>query len=154
VLGYMDRITLPYAPRVVVFHCGGNDIAAGDPPDAPIGRIREYLARLRRASPDTAVVFMATTRAASRRAIWPALDRFNRDLAALCREERNVWFVDINAVLADADGEPRPNLYLDDKLHPSAWGYVAIAGVLKPAVDAAWRATEAAFAGKGAAPAP
>jgi len=78
VLGYMDRITLPYHPRVVVFHCGGNDINAGDPPEAPIQRIREYLARLRKANPDTAVVFMATTRAPSRKAKWVDLDQFNR----------------------------------------------------------------------------
>ena len=145
VLGYMDRITFPYQPRVVVYHCGGNDIAAGDPPDAPLGRIREYLVRLRAQQPDTAVVVMATTRAASRRAKWPELDRFNRDLAAFCKNERNVWFVDINAALADADGEPRPDFFLDDRLHPSAAGYVAIASVLKPAVDAAWQATAAAF---------
>ncbi|MFM8891393.1 MAG: GDSL-type esterase/lipase family protein [Planctomycetia bacterium] len=144
VLGYMDRITLPYEPRVVVYHCGGNDIAAGDPPDAPLGRIRESLVRLGAKQPDTAVVVMATTRAASRRAKWPELDRFNRELAAFCKNERNVWFVDINAVLADADGEPRKDFFLDDRLHPSAAGYVAIASVLKPAVDAAWQATAAA----------
>ena len=54
-------LTLPYHPRVVVFQCGGNDINAGDPVEAPIARIREYLARLRKENPDCAVVFIATT---------------------------------------------------------------------------------------------
>ena len=150
VLGYMDRITLPYEPRVVVFHCGGNDVNAGDPPAAPLGRIREYVRRLREKNPHTAVVFMATTRAPSRRAKWPQLDELNRGLAAFCREEKNVWFVDINAALNRPDGEGRDGHYLPDDLHPSPRGYEAIAAVLKPAVDSAWRATEAAFeAGKG-----
>ena len=83
VLGYMDRITLPYHPRVVVFHCGGNDVNAGDPAEAPLGRIREYVKRLRKDNPHTAVVFMATTRAPSRKAKWPELDKFNAGLAAL-----------------------------------------------------------------------
>jgi lysophospholipase L1-like esterase len=149
VLGYMDRITLPYEPRVVVFHCGGNDVNAGDPPAAPLGRIREYVRRLREKNPHTAVVFMATTRAPSRRAKWPQLDELNRGLAGYCREEKNVWFVDINTALNEPDGEGRAGHYLPDDLHPSEKGYAAIAAVLKPAVDSAWRATEGPF-GPGA----
>ena len=145
VLGYMDRITLPYHPRVVVFHCGGNDVNAGDPAEAPLGRIREYVKRLRKDNPHTAVVFMATTRAPSRKAKWPELDKFNAGLAAYCKEESNVWFVDINPALNQANGEGKEGHYLKDNLHPSELGYQEITKVLKPAVDAAWKATEAAF---------
>ncbi|NCY02228.1 MAG: hypothetical protein EBX36_04805 [Planctomycetia bacterium] len=146
VLGYMDRITLPYEPRVVVFHCGANDVAAGDPPAAPLGRIRRYHERLRATCPDTAVVFMTATLAPVRRAKWPQLAELNRGVADLCRGGRNVWLVDINVALNGPDGEPRSGHYLPDDLHPSEQGYVAIAAVLKPAVDAAWQATAAAFA--------
>jgi lysophospholipase L1-like esterase len=148
VVRYMDRITLPYEPRVVVFACGGNDIAAGDPPAAPLARIRTYVTRLRAGNPDTAVVFMTTPRAPSRRAKWAEVDTFNRGLAAYCREVDNLSLVDINAVLNEPDGEPRTECYLPDLLHPSERGYVAIATVLKPAVDRAWQATAAAFAGR------
>jgi lysophospholipase L1-like esterase len=145
VLGYMDRITLPYHPRVVVFHCGGNDVNAGDPAEAPLGRIREYVKRLRKDNPETAVVFMATTRAPSRKAKWPELDKFNAGLAAYCKEETKVWFVDINPALNQPSGEGKEGHYLKDNLHPSELGYQEIAKVLKPAVDAAWKATEKAF---------
>ncbi|MEI6461439.1 MAG: GDSL-type esterase/lipase family protein [Verrucomicrobiota bacterium] len=148
VLGYMDRITLPYHPRVVVFQCGGNDINSGDPVEAPIARIREYLARLRKENPACAVVFVATTRAPSRKPKWDLLDDFNRQLEKLCREEKNLYFVDINLALNLPNGEGKPRHYLKDNLHPDVDGYKAIAGVLKPAVDAAWKATEAAYAGK------
>jgi lysophospholipase L1-like esterase len=148
VVGYMDRITLPYEPRVVVFACGGNDIAAGDPPAAPLARIRTYVTRLRSGNPDTAVVFMATPRAPSRRAKWADVDTFNRGLAAYCREVDNLSLVDINAVLNRPDGEPHAECYLPDRLHPSERGYAAIATVLQPAVDRAWQATAAAFAGR------
>lgn len=150
VLGYMDRITLPYHPRVVLFQCGGNDINAGDPPEAPIGRIREYLARLRKENPDCAVVFMTTTRAPSRRAKWPLLDEYNRQLLALCKEGKNLWCADINLALNQPDGEGRPGHYLKDNLHPSEVGYQAMAKVIRPVVDEAWKATEAAYAAKPA----
>jgi lysophospholipase L1-like esterase len=145
VLGYMDRITLPYHPRVVVYQCGGNDINAGDPADAPIGRIREYLARLRKENPHCAVVFLATTRAPSRKAKWAELDDYNRQLQQLVKEGTNLWYVDINPALNLPSGEGKPGHYLKDNLHPDVDGYKAIAAVLKPAVDAAWKATEAAY---------
>ena len=145
VLGYMDRITLPYHPRVVVFQCGGNDINSGDPVEAPIARIREYLARLRKENPDCAVVFVATTRAPSRKAKWPLLDEYNRQLEQIVKEGKGLWYVDINAALNLPNGEGKPGSYLKDNLHPDVEGYKAIASVLKPAVDAAWQATAAAF---------
>lgn len=148
VLGYMDRITLPYHPRVVLFHCGGNDINSGDAPEAPILRIREYVKRLRKDNPDTAVVFMATTRAPSRKAKWAELDKFNADLAAYAKEEKNTWFVDINPALNQANGEGQTGHYLKDNLHPSELGYQEITKLVRPAVDQAWKATEAAFKGK------
>jgi lysophospholipase L1-like esterase len=145
VLGYMDRITLPYHPRVVVFQCGGNDINSGDPVEAPIARIREYLARLRKENPDCAVVFVATTRAPSRKAKWELLDEYNRQLEQIVKEGKGLWYVDINTALNLPNGEGKPGSYLKDNLHPDVAGYKAIASVLKPAVDAAWQATEKAY---------
>ena len=101
--------------------------------------------RLRKDNPDTAVVFMATTRAPSRQAKWPELDKFNTGLAAYCKEESNVWFVDINPALNQSSGQGKEGHYLKDNLHPSELGYQEIAKVLKPAVDTAWKATEKAF---------
>ena len=148
VLGYMDRITLPYHPRVIVFQCGGNDINSGDPVEAPIARIREYLARVRKENPDCAIVFVATTRAPSRKAKWELLDEYNRQLEQIVKEGKGLWYVDINLALNLPNGEGKPGHYLKDNLHPDVEGYKAIAKVLKPAVDAAWQATEAAFKGK------
>ncbi len=143
--GYMDRITLPYHPRVIAYQCGGNDVNAGDEPAAPIGRIREYIERVRKENPDCAFVFIATTRAPSRKAKWPLLDEYNRQLAQLCKDGKNLFFVDINPALNLPSGEGKPGSYLKDNLHPDVDGYKAIASVLKPAVDAAWKATEAAY---------
>lgn len=44
-----------------------------------------------------------------------------------------------------AAGEPRAGHDLPDNIHPSEQDSVAIAAILKPAVDAAWQETAAAF---------
>jgi len=139
VLGYMDRITLPYAPRVVVFQCGGNDIAAGgDSAEAPLGRVREYVERLRKAYPGTPVVILASGLAPSRRAKWAELAKFNQGLADYVKSEKGLWYVDINPALNLPNGEPRPDTYLKDNLHPSAVGYAGMAKFVQPVVAEAW----------------
>lgn len=142
VLGYLDRIALPHKPRVVLYQAGGNDIWAGDPPGAAIEHTRQVIHRLRAAQPGLPVVLVAAPLAPVRRANWKDLDAFNRGAAALAKELPSVWFVDINLALNQPDGEPRPDTYLPDALHPSAAGYLAMAKLIRPALDAAWKAGE------------
>ena len=142
VLGYLDRIVLPHKPRVVVYQAGGNDIWAGDPPAAALDRARRLIQRLRAAQPGLPVVLLAAPLAPIRRSKWEAFAEFNRGAAALAKETPAVWFVDINPALNQPDGEPRPDTYLPDALHPSAAGYTAMAKLIRPALDAAWKAGE------------
>ena len=144
VLGYLDRIVLPHKPRVVVYQAGGNDIWAGDPPAAAVDRARRVVQRLRAAQPGLPVVILAAPLAPVRRAKWEAFAEFNRGTAALAKEAPGVWFVDINPALNQPDGEPRPDTYLPDALHPSPAGYAAMAKLIRPALDAAWKAGEPA----------
>lgn len=145
VLGYMDRITLPYHPRVVVFHCGSNDINAGDTAEAVIARVTEYHRRLLAENPHARLVLLSTTQAPSRRTKWAEMKKADAGFRALAAAHPSVTFVDINPALNLPDGEPRPGLYLKDNLHPSEAGYAAMLKVIRSAVDAAWQATEGAF---------
>lgn len=145
VLGYMDRITLPYHPRVVLFHCGSNDLNAGDTAEAVAGRIREYLTRLRQENPHCALILLSTTHAPSRRKAWEEMKKADALFQQIAKSEKGVTYVDINPALNLPDGEPRPGVYASDNLHPTEAGYAAMLKVIRPAVDAAWQATEAAF---------
>ncbi len=145
VLGYMDRIVLPYHPRVVVFHCGSNDINAGDTAEAVVARVTEYHRRLRAENPHARLVLLSTTQAPSRRAKWAEMKKADAGFRALAAAHPEVTFVDINPALNLPDGEPRPDVYLKDNLHPSEAGYAAMLKVIRPAVDAAWQATEKAY---------
>ena len=145
VLGYEDRITLPYHPRVVVYHCGSNDLNAGDTPEAVAGRVREYLTRLRKDNPHCAFILLSTTHAPSRRKTWEAMTKTDELFQKIAQAEKGVIYIDINPALNLPDGEPRPGIYVADNLHPSDKGYDAITAVLRPALDAAWKATAPAF---------
>jgi lysophospholipase L1-like esterase len=145
VLGFMDRITLPYHPRVVVFHCGSNDLAAGDTAEAVAGRVRSYLGRLRKEDPECALILLSTTHAPSRRKAWDAMKQTDRLFQQIAKDEKGVTYVDINPALNLPDGEPRPGVYAADALHPTDLGYEGIRALVSPALEQAWKNTATAF---------
>jgi lysophospholipase L1-like esterase len=146
VLGYMDRITLPYHPRVVVFHCGSNDLNGGDTAEAVAGRVREYLTRLRKDNPACAFILLSTTHAPSRRKAWEKMRQADALFRQLAQAEPGVTYLDINPALNLPDGEPRPGVYAADALHPSDLGYDGITALLRPVLEKAWKDTAPAFA--------
>ena len=146
VLGYMDRITLPYHPRVVLFHCGSNDINAGDAAEAVAGRVREYLTHLRKENPGCALILLSTTHAPSRRKVWDEMKKTDALFQQIAKTEKGVSYVDINPALNLPDGEPRAGVYASDNLHPNDKGYEGIIALLRPALDKAWQDTAPAFA--------
>ena len=40
---FASRIIMPYAPRIIVFHAGGNDLAAGATPEQVIADLKELI---------------------------------------------------------------------------------------------------------------
>ena len=145
VVGYMDRITLPYHPRVVLFHCGSNDLNAGDPAEAVASRIRAYLTRLRQQDPDCALIILSTTHAPSRRKSWDEMKKADILFQQIAKTEKGVSYVDINPALNLPEGEPRPGVYAADNLHPNEKGYEGIIALLRPALAIAWQQTAPAF---------
>jgi lysophospholipase L1-like esterase len=47
----------------------------------------------------------------------------NTYIAAYCAADPRREFVDVNAAMLTPEGEPRPELFVDDRLHMSPAGY-------------------------------
>jgi hypothetical protein len=138
VLSYMDRIIIPYRPRIVVYYCGSNDVNAGASATAIAGRVREFHQRLERALPGTRMFFVSVIRAPDKRKRWAVVDSVNADLRQYATTARNVEFVDVNPVLLDAGGNIRAALYLPDSLHYRPEAYTLFTSVVKPVLQRAW----------------
>ncbi len=146
VLHYMDRITLPYHPRVIAYHCGSNDLNYDKATAAEVaGRVRTYWSRVRAENPDCVIILLSITHAPSRRAFWDEMKKTDAEFQKIAQTEKGVTFLDINPALNLPDGEPREGAYVKDNLHPSEQGYKAIAKLLLPAVAQAWQQTAPAF---------
>jgi lysophospholipase L1-like esterase len=140
-LARFDQLVPRYAPKVIVYYCGSNDLKAGAVPESPtaiFARFREFAERARRTLPGVRIVFVSSTRSPDRVPRWEQVDHYNALVRAYCESHPGHTFVDINPQLVDADGRPKLELYKDDKLHFHPPAYERFTAVIKPVLERIW----------------
>ena len=129
---YADRIVVPYAPRTIVFYAGETDLNSGRSPQQVLGDVRAFVERVRRDLPRVRIVLVSIKPSPLRAAQLPA----QREANALLREEvartGNAVFVDVATPMLGADGQPRAELFIEDRLHMNHAGYDIWRGLIAP----------------------
>jgi lysophospholipase L1-like esterase len=134
-----EEVVAPYAPKIIVYYCGSNDLKTGDLPDAIFERFKAFSERVRRELPKTRIVFVSSTRSPDRVAIWNLVDRYNTLVRDYCAATPRHTFIDINPLLLDRQGNPRLELYQGDKLHFRPPAYGEFAAIIKPVLLRLWQ---------------
>ncbi len=122
-LYFADRIVTKYKPRAIVFYAGDNDLARGTPVEQVVTDFREFLAKVHAALPQTPVVFIAIKPSPSRAKLVNKQREVNAQVSQLAKGDPLLTVVDAWATMADADGNPRSDIFLPDGLHLNAKGY-------------------------------
>jgi len=135
----IESRVIPLKPKVIAYYCGSNDVDVGDSAVRIVGRIRQFIDRVTKALPDTRVVFVSVNRAPEKRDRWDRVDDINRQIRKYAERNSRVQFVDVNPVLAGADGSPRMEFFMNDQLHLRPPAYEEFARILKPVLTAALR---------------
>ena len=131
---YMDRILVPYRPRLVVLYEGDNDLTAGRTPKRVVADYRAFVARLRSALPATRVVFVSIKPSPSRRTFMARARETNRRIRAIIARDTLQTYVDVFTPMLDRSGQPRPELFEADSLHMTRAGYLLWRARLAPVV--------------------
>jgi lysophospholipase L1-like esterase len=137
-LARFDQVITPYAPKVIVYYCGSNDLKAGAVPEDPaaiFARFRAFSERVQVTSPQTRIIFVSSTRSPDRVGRWEQVDHYNALARGYCAATPHHFFVDINPALVDAAGHPRLDLYKADKLHFHPPAYVDFTRVIRPVLE-------------------
>ena len=134
VTDYADRIVVPYAPRLVVFFAGTNDIHAGSTADRVVADFRAFVERVRASLPNVAIAFVSITTSPSRFAEVETVKEANRRIREFVATDARMSFIDVFSKMVDAAGAPLPELYGDDKLHLNQLGYAGWVKVIGPAL--------------------
>lgn len=129
---YADRVVTPYQPKVVVLYAGDNDLNAGKTPETVFADFQAFVAKVHGALPDTRVVFIAIKPSPSRWKIKDKVVRTNALIAAACAKDKRLAYADVYTPMLDAQGEPRPELFVKDMLHMNPAGYAIWKPVVAP----------------------
>lgn len=119
---HAGRLIQPYHPRQVVIYAGGNDIAAGKDPKLVFGDFVALAERIRKDSPGAKISFISSGPNPSRWAMVAKVRELNRLAAEYCRKH-HLDFIDVFPLMLGADGLPKPDIFVADRLHMNSRGY-------------------------------
>jgi hypothetical protein len=133
---YADQLVLPHAPRLIVLHVGGNDVHNGKPPERVLADFKKLVAKIRSKFPDVPIVFSSLTPGPGRWDEAPRRVATNRVLSDYIATQRGLEFVDLWSAMLTDDGEPREDLWVEDRVHPNHAGYLLRVQLTKPFLGA------------------
>ena len=135
---YAKRIVLPYAPKVIVFYAGDNDIAAGKKSAERILADYQAFTKLVHASlPATRIIFISIKPSRSRWPLWPVMSEANRMIRDFSGKDKRLFYFDAATPLLGTDGLPKDEFFLPDKLHLNGKGYEVWTQLLRPIIEKA-----------------
>jgi lysophospholipase L1-like esterase len=129
---YAERIITPYQPRVVVVYAGDNDLNAGKTPEMVFAAFKKLVAKVHAKLPATRIVYIGIKPSPSRWKIHDKGEKANALIAAECAKDKRLRFVDIWKPMLNANGEPRPELFVADMLHMNPAGYAIWTPLVAP----------------------
>lgn len=143
---WVDRVVAPLRPWAVVLYEGDNDIEMGRLPTHVVADFDLLVAKLRTKVPGVRIFVLSIKPSGARWAKWGKMQATNAMLAAACgRPDSRMTFVDVATPMIWG-GLPRPEMYLEDRLHLTPAGYDAWRSVLQPKLrEAAEVAPDAAL---------
>jgi lysophospholipase L1-like esterase len=129
---YVDRLVLPYEPRLIVLHVGGNDVHNGHSPAQVLEDFKTFVAHVREKYPKVTIIFSSLTPGPGRWDEAPQRVETNRVLRAYIATQQKLEFVDLWNAMLTPDGKPRDDLWVADRVHPNHEGYLIRVKLTKP----------------------
>jgi len=141
ILYYLDRVVLPYDPKVLVFYAGDNDIASGKSAQSMVEDYRRFVQLVHAKLPAVRIVYVAIKPCHNRWSLWPEMDKANGLVRDFCEQDERLFFADLATPLLGDDGTPKRDLFLPDQLHLNPQGYAVWTQTLAPILSRVLAAT-------------
>jgi len=129
---FTDRLVLPYKPRLIVLHVGGNDVHVGKSPEQVLADFKTFVAKVRAALPDVPIAFSSTTPGPGR---WDESEKrkqTNKVIKDYIATQDHLFFIDLWDAMLTSDGKPREDLWVADRVHPNHEGYLLRVKIMRP----------------------
>jgi lysophospholipase L1-like esterase len=132
---FAERIVLKYQPRAIVFYAGDNDIAAKVSADDIAANFGKFCKLIHANLPETKIAFIAIKPSPKRWGLRDKQSKANALIRKQCDADERLTYIDVWPSILNEQGEPRAELFIEDKLHLSDEGYKLWTEILKPVVS-------------------
>jgi lysophospholipase L1-like esterase len=122
-LRFAERLVLPYAPRLIVTHAGGNDVNNGRTADQVLADLQAFVAKVRTALPVVPIAFSSITPGPGRWDQAAVRTRTNEVVKQWVTTQSHMHFIDLWNVMLTPAGQPREDIWVADRIHPNQAGY-------------------------------
>ena len=131
---YVDRMVVPYRPKMVVLYAGDNDLANGKTPQQVFEDYKAFVERVHRKLPNTRIAFISIKPSPARASLLQSMKEANGLIKAYTTHARRLIYIDVFTPMLGKDGNPRPELFGPDRLHMNSEGYRLWKLVVTPSI--------------------
>jgi lysophospholipase L1-like esterase len=132
---FAPRVIFPYAPRAIYLRAGGNDLWAGKSVAQVFADFKEFVSTIQAKLPETDIVYVSLNPSISRWRQAGVTKELNDLIAGFVKGKPHLRYIETYDIALDADGKPRPELFVKDQLHFSAEGYKLLAARVRPDLE-------------------
>jgi lysophospholipase L1-like esterase len=142
VLHFTDRLILPHKPRLIILHVGGNDVHNGKTAERVLADLKSFVTKVRAALPNVPIAFSSITPGPGR---WDEAERrkqTNRIIKEYVETQSGLHFIDLWDAMLTLEGQPREELWVEDRVHPNHAGYLLRVKIMQPILGESDRKAE------------
>lgn len=129
---HLFPLVIRLEPSRVFIYEGDNDVWADVPVAEIMTSLDNIVNRLQLIDPKTAIYLIGAKPSPSRWEKKSNYSIFNQKLEEYARAKEGVEFIDTWKALTDNEGNPRPELFLEDQLHLNEEGYLIWTEIFRP----------------------
>jgi lysophospholipase L1-like esterase len=142
-VNYFERIVRPCRPRLVVLYAGGNDINAKKTPEQVFQDFQRFAQKVTSQLPGTKLAYISIAPNPARWAQIEQVRAANKMIEGFIKTRPDMRYIDTHSQMLGADGQPKPDIYVNDRLHMNPEGYKIWTRVVSPYL-AQWPSTSTA----------
>jgi len=139
VFNAMDKLIIPYNPKIIVYYCGSNDINDGAEASDLLSGFEKFVFAVRDKLQSTIVYFVSINKAPQKMDKWNVIDDSNEKIKKWCKKTDGLCFIDINPSFFSG-GQSRTDLFFEDGLHFQLEAYREFTKIIKPVIVESWKA--------------
>lgn len=134
VIRYAGDIILPYQPKQIIIYCGENDFAGNEKlePDSVAKRFEELFYIIRKKYKKVPIAYVSMKPSPSRKHLMPKFDAANNMIRAFLATKKKTDYIDVYHAMLQENGNPMPDIFIQDKLHMNAKGYQIWQKIIEP----------------------